>query len=86
MSLLYLPPLLFRETDYFSASLNVLLFRPRKLYPGVCSGIFYDEASSEKFTDDNGDLNAMGQLYYEYNEAARLAVGGLSKHVQQELG
>ena len=46
----------------------------RKLYPGVCVGIFYDEASSEKLTDDNGDLNAMGQLYFDYNEAARLAV------------
>ncbi|CAM9398150.1 unnamed protein product, partial [Laminaria digitata] len=45
-------------------------------YPGVCSGIFFDEASSEVLTDSNGDLNTLGQLYFDYNEAALTAVRG----------
>eukprot|EP00904_Undaria_pinnatifida_P001803 jgi/Undpi1/11623/HiC_scaffold_30.g13918.m1 len=39
-------------------------------FPGVCDGIFFDEAEETGLTDGNGDLTSVGQLYFDYNEAA----------------
>lgn len=48
----------------------------RKFFPGVCDGIFFDEAEETGLTDGNGDLTSVGQLYFDYNEAALDAVRG----------
>lgn len=50
----------------------------RKRYPGVCDGIFYDEAVSDGLTEltDDGDvvLTTVGQFYHDYNALAIAAV------------
>ena len=48
----------------------------RKYYPGVCDGIFFDEAPSGGLTDADGSLTDIGQLYFDYNAAAIVVVRG----------
>ncbi|CAM9854399.1 unnamed protein product, partial [Laminaria digitata] len=38
-----------------------------QVYPGVCDGIFFDEAASSDMTDVSGTLTETGQLYFDYN-------------------
>lgn len=45
-----------------------------QVYPGVCDGIFFDEATSLGLTDFGGTLTEIGQTFHDYNEAARAAV------------
>lgn len=35
-------------------------------FPGVCDGIFFDEASAD-ITDEDGNLTPTGELYERYN-------------------
>lgn len=61
---------------FFCFALSVVFLRKR--YPGVCDGIFYDEAVSDGLTEltDDGDLvlTTVGQFYHDYNALAIAAV------------
>lgn len=65
---------------------NPWFYLLRKVYPGVCEGIFFDEAASSGMTNADGTLTDIGQHYYDYNEAALAVVRGYSKLFQSKLG